>query len=236
LIALPTLLAGLAAASAGRAVVAARARATMRTRLPARVGASIGAGMASPALRRWKRPTRRAELDALPDVVDAVARALRAGVAPVDALRAGARAAPGGLAVQLEAAATAAERGVPFADAVDGWAAEADDDGPRLVAAAIAVNTGAGGEPARALAGVADTLRERRALRREVRALSSQARLSAAVIGLAPAAFGLLAAGTDRATASFLLGTPLGLVCLLTGLGLEAAGWRWMDRITGSVR
>jgi tight adherence protein B len=235
--ALAVLLAGVAAASAGRAVAAARVRAAVGARLGRRAGPPIGAVVALPfQAHRRVRSGVRDEVDALPDVVDAIARSLRAGVAPIDALRAGALVAPSRLAIQLDATASAAGRGVPFADAVDRWADEATGDGPRLVAAAIAVNAGTGGEPARALAGVADTLRERRALRREVRALSSQARLSAGVIAVAPAAFGLLAAGTDRATASLLLGTPLGLLCLVTGLALEAAGWRWMERIIGSVR
>lgn len=174
--------------------------------------------------------------DALADVVDAMARGLRTGVPPVDAVRAAAAGAPSPLREELAACVAGAERGAPLAEAVDRWAAATGADGPRLVAAAFAVNRVAGGDPGRALAGVADTLRERRALQREVRALSSQARLSAVVIGVAPAAFGILTTATDRAIAAFVLGTPIGAGCVAAGLLLEVAGWRWMGRIARSVR
>lgn len=205
--------------------------------------AGAGAGVASlvallvlpDAVRRWRAAASVGALaDALPDVVDAVAASLRAGAPPTAALEQGAAAAPPRLAEGLRTAARSVERGVPLTVAVDSWAASAAVDGAELVATALAVTNAAGGDPARSLAGVADTLRERRALRREVRALSSQARLSAAVIGAAPVLFAVVAAGTDGRTAAVLLGSPLGAACLVAGLGLDVAGWWWMDRITRS--
>jgi tight adherence protein B len=86
------------------------------------------------------------------------------------------------------------------------------------------------------MARVADTLRERRALRREVRALSAQARASAAVVAVAPLGFAVVMAATDEATAAFLFGSPAGLACVVVGLGLELAGWRWMQHIVGAVQ
>lgn len=201
-------------------------------------GVLFAAGvLAGPTVvQRWRAAGGDAALaDALPDVVDAVAAALRAGAPASVAFEQGAAAAPPRLAGGLLAAARSVERGVPLTAAVDGWAAGAGVDGSQLVATALAVTLGAGGHPARSLAGVAGTLRERRALRREVRALSSQARLSAAVIGVAPVLFAVVAAGTDGRTAAVLLGSPLGLACLTAGLGLDAAGWWWMDRITRSA-
>lgn len=229
-------LAVLAAASACRAVLDAGHRAAAAARLhggrPSLATVVLAVGG---FVRRIRPSSAGRDVDALADAVDAMAAALRAGAPPAEAIRAGGRGAPAPLDAALRSVAVAVDRGMPLRTAVDRWADAAGTDGPRLVAAAIAVHAHAGGDPGRALAGVADTLRERRALRREVRALSSQARMSAAVIAVAPAAFGVLAVGTDRATAAFLLGTPPGLVCLVAGLGLEVAGWRWMDRITRSV-
>jgi tight adherence protein B len=182
------------------------------------------------------RASASATDDALPDVVDALARAMRAGAPPVVALRAAAAASPPALAAGLATVASASQRGVPLVVATDRWAAGAGVDGAELVATAMAVTSWSGGDPARSLTGVADTLRDRRALRREVRALSSQARLSALVIAAAPVAFAVVAAGTDGATGDFLLRTPLGLGCLVAGLVLDLAGWWWMDRITGGRR
>lgn len=200
---------------------------------------AAGASALAAPRARARRSTRLAaavRTDALPDVVDATARAIRAGSSPRVAFADAADGAPPEARDSLRRAAAAAEQGLSLAEAIDRWARSSGIDGAPLVAAAVAVTSGAGGDTARSLASVADTLREQRALRREVRALSSQARASAAVIAVAPAAFAVLAATTDRAIADFLLRTPLGTACLLAGLGLEVAGWRWMVRITESVR
>jgi tight adherence protein B len=78
---------------------------------------------------------------------------------------------------------------------------------------------------------VAETLRGRLAVAAEVRALSSQARLSGLVIALAPLVFSGLAAATDARTAEFLFRTPLGLGCLVLGIGLDAVAAAWMVRL-----
>ena len=100
-----------------------------------------------------------------------------------------------------------------------------------MAAGALALAATAGGPQARAVDGVADTLRERRAVAAEVRAQSAQARLSALVIGLLPVAFLAWAVVTDRRTAVFLVASPPGWACLVAGIALEAAGALWMRRI-----
>lgn len=208
-------------ASLGRAAGVARSR----RRLSAGVGCPrvAAAARARDAARRFTRPASAGDLA---EVVDDLARALRVGMPPAEALR----------AAQLERVAGAVEQGMPLAAALDAWAASGGaPPGADLVAAAVAVTAGAGGDPGRALAAVADTLRERRSLGREVRALSSQARLSAAVLAVAPVGFALVAAVTDATTGRILFGSPLGLACLAAGVALDVAGWWWMDRITRTV-
>lgn len=178
-------------------------------------------------------PMRHA--DALADIVDGLARTIRGGAPVVTAVRAAAVDAPQAVGDGLVALASLVDRGVPIVDAVDDWAESSAIDGARLVATSFAVTSAAGGDHGRALAAVADTLRERRALRRELAALSSQARLSAAVIAVAPLGFAVVAASLDAAVADVLLGTPLGVACVTLGVVLDVAGWQWMDRITRSV-
>jgi tight adherence protein B len=92
----------------------------------------------------------------------------------------------------------------------------------------------AGGAPARAVDGVASTLRERAEVDREMRALATQARASAVVITVAPLAFATLGVVGDERTAHFLLRTPAGLGCLAAGVALDAVGAWWMARIAAS--
>jgi tight adherence protein C len=48
------------------------------------------------------------------------------------------------------------------------------------------------------------------------------------VIGLGPVAFALIVLRADPASAAFLIASPVGVACLLTGLALDAIGAWWM--------
>lgn len=167
----------------------------------------------------------------LPDALDAVARSLRSGAGLHRALTEAA-AGPGPVADELRSVVAEVDAGDGLLAALDGWAARRPLPGVRLAVAALAVGLETGGAQARAVDGVAATIRAHQALAGEVRALSSQARASAVVIALAPVGFAALAAATDPRTATFLLRTPAGLACLSLGLALDAAAAAWMHRLT----
>src|SRR5206468_8341549 len=112
----------------------------------------------------------------------------------------------------LAAVTSTAARGLSVADAIDAWAAGTEGDGVPLAAAALALGAELGGTAAHSLDGVADTLRDRNAVHREIRALSTQARASAAVIAVAPIAFSLLVALADPSSVRFLVTSTFGLV------------------------
>ncbi len=189
------------------------------------VGPLVALGAAS------GRADRLAE-DGLPDALEAMARALRSGASLHQAVGEAATTTPGSLGVDLGDVAHEASHGRALTDALDRWAMRRPLPGVRLATSALGLGAEAGGAQARALDGVAATLRSRQAVGREVRALSSQARMSGAVITLAPLGFSALAAATDERTASFLLATPLGLVCLTLGLALDGAAALLMQRLS----
>jgi tight adherence protein B len=172
---------------------------------------------------------------ALPDAVDALARSVRTGATIGQALREVAESAGGPLGHDLRAVAAEVDAGRPLVGAVDGWAGRASSASVRLAAAALALSAETGGATARALDGLAATLRANGAVAGELRAQTSQARLSGVVIALAPLAFGALAVSTDPRTAGFLFRTPIGLSCLVAGLALDGVAAWWMHRITASV-
>jgi tight adherence protein B len=168
---------------------------------------------------------------ALPDVLEAAARSLRSGTSLRIALAEGSVRAPARLRDSLVTVVVAAERGVPLVEAIDGWVGTMPGNGARLAGAALALSAELGGAAARSLDGVAATLRDRNALRRELRALSSQARASAVVIGVAPAGFAVLVASVDPATIDFLVRTRTGIICLVAGVVLDGVGAAWMHRL-----
>jgi tight adherence protein B len=192
----------------------------------------------APVAVLWSLRGRRDRLieRALPDALEAIARAVRSGASLRQALQeAAGTTADSVVGGDLRAVVAAADQGEPLVHALDGWSRRRPLAGVRLTVAALALGTTTGGTHARAVDGVAATLRDRLALERELAALSSQARLSAIVIALAPIGFAALAIGSDARTADFLLRTPTGLACLAGGLALDGLAALWMARLTRSV-
>lgn len=191
------------------------------------------------AMDRWPTsPVRAGQRMAasLPEALDDVARALRAGTSLRNALL---DAAAGGTAparAALGAIVADADRGRTLREACDRWAASAATSEVRLVAVALGLAADGGPNPARAVEGAAATVRERLSLVADVRAQAAQARLSAAVLAVLPLAFtGWLVLSDDRVR-SFLVASPLGWACLAAGAALDGVGAWWMQRITGSIR
>ena len=189
----------------------------------------VGAAIAPLVLGRHRRARalvrRRSQL---PRALERLAGALRSGSSLPIALAEAGRVTPDPLGAELAALALGASRGQPMAVVLDGWTRQHDDPGTRLAASALVLATVVGVAPARAVDGVAATLRERLELSAERRALASQARTSAVVLSAAPLLFALLLGMSDGAAGRFLLHSRAGWACLAGGVGLDAAGAWWM--------
>jgi tight adherence protein B len=168
---------------------------------------------------------------ALPAALESVARSLRSGASLRQAIAEAALATPGRLGWELQAVSRQVAHGATLVDALEAFAARRPVPGVRLAVAALCLAAETGGAQARAVDGVAATVRDRLGIAAEVRALSSQARVSALVIGLAPLAFGCFAVATDPRTGRFLFHSPVGLALLAVGLSLDGLGWLWMQRV-----
>jgi tight adherence protein B len=181
----------------------------------------------------WLRLARgRAErrfVAALPAGLEQVAAALRGGAAvreSLDVLRRDRALGP-----DVGRVLARAELGLGLADALATWPQERPLPEVRAVAGALAVAVTLGGRAADALDGLAASLRERLGALAEARALSSQARLSALVVGGAPLAYLAFSAVVDPSSVNLLVGTDVGRVCLLLGIGCEALAALWMRSI-----
>jgi tight adherence protein B len=172
----------------------------------------------------------------MPDALERMAAALRTGSSLAQALAAAGRTTPPPLGPELSWLADRAGRGRPLPEVLEKWTDARGDTTTRLAATALVLATRVGASPARAIDGVAATLRERASLEAERRAQATQARASAAVLSIAPLGFGALLVLTNDAVARFLFTTPLGWACLLAGLGLDAVGAAWMNRLTRADR
>lgn len=194
--------------------------------------------VASPAVAlQWLAlRERRRRAEALPVLLEDLARGLRSGMSLRQALTAGVDRCDVSLRPGLRTVCDTVAGGGSLEMALESWSARGACDGLALAVAALCLGIDAGGAHGRALDGVAATLRDRFAVDRELAALASQARASAGVMTVAPLLFAVFTVSADPRTAHFLLGTAAGLTCLGSGLVLDAlAGW-WMLRITGAER
>jgi tight adherence protein B len=176
--------------------------------------------------------TERRRQALLPEALERMAAALRTGSSLPQSLGEAARGTADPLGPELAGLAEQATRGMPVLAVLDGWTADRSDRGTRLAAVALALATGVGAAPARALDGVATTLRERLELAGERHALATQARASAVVLSAAPPVFAALLTLGDPEASRFLLRTPVGWSCIAVGVGLDVAGGLWMSRLT----
>lgn len=192
---------------------------------------------ADPGLCWWRRRrAARAVARTLPELLEALARALRAGVSAQIALRSTADGLGGPLAGDVAEMSRRLDQGQPFDGVLGAWAAaRADVPGVRLAAVAMIMAAEAGGSVAQAIDGVADTLREDLGLQAEVQALAAQARASALVIAALPLVFLLVVGATDPAALAFLVTSSLGRTCLALGVGLQGIGFWWMQRIVQAI-
>lgn len=197
------------------------------------LGAAVGLG--PPVLLRSRVGRRgRRVVQELPALLEAVARSLRTGATLRTALLDAAR-APTPAGEELARVLVPLAAGVGLAEALAAWPQRRPSPSVRLAVGALLLADAVGGAPARAVDGVAATLRDRLEVEAEARALASQARTSALVVAVAPLVFAGLGAAGDERTAHFLLGTRAGLLCLVAGLGLDAAGAWWMARLTADT-
>jgi Flp pilus assembly protein TadB len=181
----------------------------------------------------WRRPgAGRLELAA---ALDDVARALRSGASLLQAVDDAGRGPPDPSRRVLADLARVSSRGLPLGQVALAWAATTSSADERLAATALALAADGGRHPARAIDGVAATLRERAAIAAEVRVQGAPARLSALVIAGLPLVFTTWCVVTDPRIAAFLLTTGAGWACLASGAALELVGAWWMARIVRSV-
>lgn len=198
------------------------------------IGAAAGITVAVMALRANRHRRDRVIETQLPGFLEAIARGLRTGSQLGPAAIEAASSTPPPLRHEVAPLAAELHRGLRSADVFDRWARRRPGSGAGLAAAAMAFAATAGGARARAIDGVAATLRDRAALEGEVRSLTSQARASAMMIAALPLGFLLMSAGVSDHSAGFLFTTRLGLVILVCGLGLDVIGGLWMRRIVNS--
>lgn len=181
---------------------------------------------------RWLRARRLQRLDEqLPDLLLALAGALRAGTGIQAALRhVGEHISPP-LSHELALMQREQRLGVPLEEALQGFGRRIPTEGAQLVVSALRIAMQTGGSLAQTLERIATTLRARLYLQGRVRALTAQGRLQAWVMAMLPIALAGALSWLDPVSMEKLWSTPSGWLVMAIIAGLEVAGLLMIRRI-----
>lgn len=189
----------------------------------------------TPLLARWyvrRRISKRrtAFVDQLPDVLQTMVSSLRGGYGLPQALDVVANQAQEPAASEFKRVQFEARIGRDPSDALQSVADRMESTDFSWVVSAMQINREVGGELALVLENVADTIRDRQKLRRQVNVLTAEGRLSAYVITAMPIVVAGILLLTNRDYFEPFSDAP-GPFLLVMALALLGAGWAWIRRL-----
>jgi tight adherence protein B len=112
--------------------------------------------------------------------------------------------------------------GVSILDAFDDMAARMTNPETAMLARVLRVQSGTGGDLGGVLDGLANTIRDRRRLRRRINAITAQGRATGWLLGLLPIALGAFLIVAEPQLRDAMLFTTLGRIFFAIALGLDA--------------
>ena len=197
----------------------------------AAVGLLLGLGL--PWLLLTVRQGRRenAFLAQLPDTLQMLAGSLQAGYSLPQAIDTVAREGQPPVSAEFNRALVESRLGMPVEDALEGIAGRMASQDFSWVVMAVRIQRDVGGNLAELLLMVADTLRERERLRRQVRVLSAEGRLSGWILGALPVLFFVYLAVANPTYLAPMWSTSLGIAMIVLGLVLLVVGAVWLTRV-----
>ncbi len=182
-------------------------------------------------IKRLKRRRLQHFDEQLPDLVQALAGALRAGSGVHSALRHIVAQAPAPLTQEFGLVLREQRMGVSFEQALAHLYQRVPTEGAGLVVSSLRIAAQSGGSLAETLERIAVTLRARLHLLGRVRALTSQGRMQAWVMACLPVALGLVLNQLDPESMKALWQTSMGWIVLAIIAGLELLGIFFIRRI-----
>jgi tight adherence protein B len=198
--------------------------------LAAVVGVIAGIGPTLALRVSLKKRTEKMR-EQLPDVLTIMASSLRAGHSFMQALDTVAREIPQPAAVEFQRVVAEIRLGRPTDDALEALATRVGSADFRWAVLAVNIQREVGGNLAEILDNVADTLRERAMIRRQIRVLTAEGRLSAWVLAGLPVAIAVYMFVVNPDYIGLLFTHTMGLIMLGGATLLLVAGILWMRKI-----
>jgi tight adherence protein B len=192
-----------------------------------------GVGGALPTLLLNTQLGRRSDKlrEQLPDVLTILASSLRAGHSFLQALDTVSKEIGEPAATEFVRVVAEIRLGRPVDEALEAMADRVGSDDFRWAVLAVNIQREVGGNLAEILDNVADTLRERATMRRQIKVLTAEGRLSAYVLIALPFVIGLYMTAVNPDYIGLLVTTTIGLFMLGTASVLLVLGVLWMRKI-----
>jgi tight adherence protein B len=205
--------------------------ALLRNALLALIVAGVGAVFPTLMLRAALNKRADHLREQLPDVLTIMAASLRAGHSFLQSLDTVAKEIAHPAAAEFQRVVAEIRLGRPAEDALEALAERVGSADFKWAVLAVNIQREVGGNLAEILDTVADTLRERATLRRQVRVLTAEGRLSAWVLAALPLGIALYMAAVNPSYIGLLVTTTVGWVMTGTAIALMVLGILWMRKI-----
>jgi tight adherence protein B len=181
------------------------------------------------AIRQSRR--ENAFLAQLPDTLQLLAGSLQAGYSLPQAMDSVVRESKPPISSEFSRALIETRLGMSPEEALDGIAERTHSRDFSWIVMAIRIQRDVGGNLAELLSSVAETLRERERMHRQVRSLSAEGRLSAWILGMLPIAFTVYLVLVKGSYIAPLYQERLGQLMIATAVVLLLVGAEWMRRV-----
>ena len=196
------------------------------------LGVGVLAGLGPTAALKLALGRRAEKLrEQLPDVLTIMASSLRAGHSFLQALDTTAKEIAQPAATEFQRVVAEIRLGRSAEDASGALAERVGSADFKWAVLAVNIQREVGGNLAEILDNVADTLRERATMRRQIRVLTSEGRLSAWVLALMPFAIALYMFVVNKDYIMLLFTTKIGLIMLSGAAIALVVGILWMRKI-----
>lgn len=167
----------------------------------------------------------------LPDALDFMARALRAGHGLTIAMGMVADELPEPIGPEFKITFEEINFGLPFNQAVSNLAERLDSSDLNFFVVALLIQRETGGNLTELLGGLAKTVRDRIKLHGKVRVLAAEGKFSGVLLGALPFLLGVILSFLNPEYMSPLWTTPAGTKLIITGLVMMVFGFAWISKV-----
>jgi tight adherence protein B len=183
------------------------------------------------AILQVRASRRQAEVgEQLPDMLQQLTSSLRAGYGVMQSLDAVAREMGGPMAEEMRRVVAEVQLGRDLVESLDALATRSGGTDFAWVVQAIEINREVGGDLVEVLEAVAETIRAREQLQRQIKTLSAEGRLSSRILLAMPFVMALLISFMSPGYLAPLT-QGAGPVVIAIGCLFMGAGWMWLRKI-----